>query len=666
MISDMIDLEPLLSEYDPQAILAGPLLSLSMSSSYRYFFIAGKGTRVYNSVGLGFVESESDAEEQRADIIEKLKGRFSNVLTFDSHAEMAIVVHSRWQSEETARVLSAAEIAARAEPKKFADHETAEAAPTDPNATSGPAQKLFDPAQQEQDAKRTPLAWRLTSAFPVASRLGSTEHNSTSEPAKINGHDNARGASESRSAHDRIVDVPPQELIDCTGRKQSIDSLPPPKRPQLPNRPNDLFVRQHQDFVLTQDQLASAVLKLKSASQSYGLPVPTAASMQIEPDATATSPLQRHRTSTISRFALGAGIVLVSISLLPIVRQRMGQQMPAFVSDKSSNEIQPPRRVASATTVQPSQVENTQDAVANTSDHQSKGAPIADASSPAQLPEVDSTVAAGAFVSDQHVAAPAASTIAASSPAMQTSEVNNFERASAAVSNPSAPTPQQAGMTDRPNTEEVAKLVNRGMQSLESGDVESAHLALRQAAQALLGPPVPPSTSSGRANDATEAATPKARIAAPDLRAAINEPRGQISNQPTTTLLSKASGPSQPETLDVTSAPVTEQGRPAQEDSMTWRPDSDEIAVLLRRGVDFLNNGDLVSARFSLRRAAEAGNAEAALALGSTYDALVLNQLGAIGIAADVVRARQWYQKAADLGSNTAQQRLAKLPQSGH
>jgi hypothetical protein len=89
--------------------------------------------------------------------------------------------------------------------------------------------------------------------------------------------------------------------------------------------------------------------------------------------------------------------------------------------------------------------------------------------------------------------------------------------------------------------------------------------------------------------------------------------------------------------------------------------DSDEIAMLLRRGKDAFSTGDLASARLLLRRAAEAGSAEAALALGATFDPVVLRRLGAIGAAPDAAQARQWYQRAVALGSTTASQPLATL-----
>jgi TPR repeat protein len=118
-------------------------------------------------------------------------------------------------------------------------------------------------------------------------------------------------------------------------------------------------------------------------------------------------------------------------------------------------------------------------------------------------------------------------------------------------------------------------------------------------------------------------------------------------------------------TLNAGSAPVTKLATSAPRDSTPRQQDPAEIARLLQRGTDFLESGDIASARLLLRRPAEAGNAEAALALGSTYDPLVLQQLGVVGVAPDVALARQWYQKAADLGSGDARQRLANLAQTG-
>ena len=89
--------------------------------------------------------------------------------------------------------------------------------------------------------------------------------------------------------------------------------------------------------------------------------------------------------------------------------------------------------------------------------------------------------------------------------------------------------------------------------------------------------------------------------------------------------------------------------------------DREEIAVLLKIGKDLIASGDIAAARLTLKRAADAGDAEAALALASTYDPYVLRELKAYGFPADAAMARAWYEKAKDLGSPVAPRRLEML-----
>ena len=94
------------------------------------------------------------------------------------------------------------------------------------------------------------------------------------------------------------------------------------------------------------------------------------------------------------------------------------------------------------------------------------------------------------------------------------------------------------------------------------------------------------------------------------------------------------------------------------------RINDEEMANPLASGRTFLIIGDVTAARLAFRRAAESGDAQASLALGGTFDPLVLKSLGAVGVAADPAQARGWYQKAAELGSRDAPQRLNQLAQS--
>lgn len=87
----------------------------------------------------------------------------------------------------------------------------------------------------------------------------------------------------------------------------------------------------------------------------------------------------------------------------------------------------------------------------------------------------------------------------------------------------------------------------------------------------------------------------------------------------------------------------------------------DEIVLLVKQGEQFIASGDVVTARIVFQRAAEAGDPNAAVALGATYDPTVLARLGVVGMGADVEKARNWYQKAESLGSPEAARRLKIL-----
>jgi hypothetical protein len=88
---------------------------------------------------------------------------------------------------------------------------------------------------------------------------------------------------------------------------------------------------------------------------------------------------------------------------------------------------------------------------------------------------------------------------------------------------------------------------------------------------------------------------------------------------------------------------------------------ADELATLMTRGKALLASGDIPPARLLLERAAEAGEASAALMLAQTYDPTVLGTQDIRNITPDPALARSWYQRAAQLGSADAQRRLTQL-----
>jgi TPR repeat protein len=84
------------------------------------------------------------------------------------------------------------------------------------------------------------------------------------------------------------------------------------------------------------------------------------------------------------------------------------------------------------------------------------------------------------------------------------------------------------------------------------------------------------------------------------------------------------------------------------------RPLNPENSFLMERGRELLERGDIASARLLFQRLANAGIADAALALGATYDPRYLAQHNLIGVAGDETKAQHWYQRANELGSTEA------------
>jgi hypothetical protein len=90
-------------------------------------------------------------------------------------------------------------------------------------------------------------------------------------------------------------------------------------------------------------------------------------------------------------------------------------------------------------------------------------------------------------------------------------------------------------------------------------------------------------------------------------------------------------------------------------------PSAAEIATLLARGDALIAKGDLASARLFYERAAEAGDGQAALRLGESYDPAFLAQAHLSGVRGDAVAAARWYRRARELGITEAETLLQTL-----
>ena len=155
--------------------------------------------------------------------------------------------------------------------------------------------------------------------------------------------------------------------------------------------------------------------------------------------------------------------------------------------------------------------------------------------------------------------------------------------------------------------------------------------------------------------------TATARSPLNDRRPQTNEPRANGgSEERQSGMTTVMAGPVTDAFMPATASPSTG----SRLERTTAQPDEEEISALIKLAQGFLSNRDISSARLLLRRAAEAGSAAAALSLGETFDPLVIRQLHAIGVQPDPAKAREWYERAAQLGSDAASQHLAKLAQS--
>jgi hypothetical protein len=106
-------------------------------------------------------------------------------------------------------------------------------------------------------------------------------------------------------------------------------------------------------------------------------------------------------------------------------------------------------------------------------------------------------------------------------------------------------------------------------------------------------------------------------------------------------------------------APVV--AEPATTEPAVHHLDPDAITALLKRADALIASGDVAAARLVLRRAADAGDARAAMMVAETYDPAILGKLGVHGVVPDIAMARSWYEKAKTLGSAEATQRLEVL-----
>lgn len=116
---------------------------------------------------------------------------------------------------------------------------------------------------------------------------------------------------------------------------------------------------------------------------------------------------------------------------------------------------------------------------------------------------------------------------------------------------------------------------------------------------------------------------------------------------------------------EIASIPAMSPGPPPAPESSGLSPDrtlsASDVSALLARGDDQLRLGDFTSARLFYEAAADAGDANAALRLGETFDPIFIDRVNLRGARADMERAVFWYRRARDLGSGAAGDLLKEL-----
>ena len=174
-----------------------------------------------------------------------------------------------------------------------------------------------------------------------------------------------------------------------------------------------------------------------------------------------------------------------------------------------------------------------------------------------------------------------------------------------------------------------------------------------------------PWTVANYSRDVTDGiGTPPAALAPRTLAPAVpRSPASRVSTPPPA-----APAPPPPAAVPASRSPPSAVAAPvpalAPPPSTVAAPDRDEVAALLTRARAYLSAGDVAAARLVLRRAAEREDPQAALALGGTYDPVMLKRLGIINFHSDPAQAREWYRRAAELGSADASLRLEQLVQT--
>lgn len=182
----------------------------------------------------------------------------------------------------------------------------------------------------------------------------------------------------------------------------------------------------------------------------------------------------------------------------------------------------------------------------------------------------------------------------------------------------------------RKGTRDTTSAAPTGMGRDDADEREAMQPDPTSAPEAMPGPDSPAEPGAAR---------PSAPEAAPETAPLPVSPPSSQPGVPSAKLADPSSQPAE--------RPALQQGR--------------EAAVLLDRGNGLLDLGDVAAARLFYRRAAERGSPEAAMLMGLTFDPVYFQRSGIRGTRPNPDRALEWYQRAIEMGSAPAEERIAAL-----
>jgi hypothetical protein len=603
MIRDLADLEPLLRQYHPEKVLVGPLLNLWTNSSFRVFNIAGNGGKIYETIGLGFIKVETDAQRRRADIIALLESRFGEVQIFDSQLGMARVAHTLWANDETSRFLATATAESKLRltrkvdqdqslddasksgvlpndrDKEFVDEAAHGSVAPDAASAHAPLSArdqaqptpACDPAQAHEsssdtiantDANTETAAETVANTETIAETDANTFRARSAKPKRRLRRPRRGAAAGVDGAAPAVADANTEMIVETDSNTETAVDTDASIQP--------VFEHSDQMPVEKQSQSEPASSGVRACDDDRAL-----RQRALRPDLIFGPRGGLNFRPILQRIGIVCGIVATIACVIVLVvaeQQTIDERVPVKT---------PPPSVASRAGTLPS------------------------VESPVTLPAMVDYTSANAGKSMLQAQTPPADVPKADQPPPQ---VIATAPANPSPSNVAAPPVPAVNLPQTP-----------------PADVPKAD---QPPPQVIGTAPANPSPSN---------------VAAPPVPA-VNVPQ----TPPTT------------DTLSMTHAAPTQAPSPAP-GKPTVVLDNNEITRLIKRGQGLLNAGDFAAARLLFKRAADGGSAEAALALGSTYDPSVIKQLGAVSVTPDIDSALKWYQVAADRGSAGAADQYTNL-----